>query len=328
MPKSANTHSGTALATIEATSPGRNSLACRAYAICFDVSSHCTQLVGCHIPNFFSRIAGRSPRNFAARRKLLAMVSATVSTAGPAIFAPSSSRPPRTLLALPRREAYSTPSLLLFPAPLTPGSSFLCPKVKFLNVLGMHQAVAAVVHDHPADFQNVTVVRGFKRDLGILLHQQDRHALFFVDAPDDREDFLHQNWREPERRLVQQQQCRPIHQCAADRQHLLFAAGELSGGLVDPFPQARKIAVHPFEILGDGLAIPARISAHHQVLAHAEKRKYLASLGHMTYAEPHDLVGFHSLDRLSQKLDRALLRIENSGNGLEHRCLAGAVGPE
>jgi hypothetical protein len=37
------------------------------------------------MPNFFSRIAGLSPRVSTAHTKLLAIVSATVSTAGPAI---------------------------------------------------------------------------------------------------------------------------------------------------------------------------------------------------------------------------------------------------
>jgi hypothetical protein len=37
------------------------------------------------MPNFFSRIAGLSPRVSAARKKLFAIVSATVSTAGRAM---------------------------------------------------------------------------------------------------------------------------------------------------------------------------------------------------------------------------------------------------
>ena len=74
---------------IEATSPGRKPIACRPKAISFEICSHCRQLVGCQMPNFFSRIAGLSPRVSAARRKLLAIVSATVSTAGPAMLVPS-----------------------------------------------------------------------------------------------------------------------------------------------------------------------------------------------------------------------------------------------
>ena len=60
----------------------------------FDICSHCRQLVGCQMPNFFSRIAGRSPRVSTASRKLFAIVSATVSTAGPAMLVLSLSGPP------------------------------------------------------------------------------------------------------------------------------------------------------------------------------------------------------------------------------------------
>src|SRR4029077_6058926 len=97
---------------------------------------------------------------------------------------------------------------------------------------------------------------------------------------------------------------------------------------IDALLQPWKIAVDPLEIVGDAVAILARIGPHHQVLAHREKRKYLAPLRHVAETKPHDLVGFHALDRFAQKFDRALLRIENAGNGFQARGLAGAVGAE
>src|ERR1700754_2364989 len=167
------------------------------------------------MPNFFSRIAGRSPRISAASRKLFAIVSATVSTAGLAMPAPPSPGPLRTPAltaslfpeAAPALNAksFSTPSFLLLPAPIAPRARFLGAEIEFLNVLGMHQPVAGVVHDHPADFQNIAVMRRLQRDLGVLLDQQDRHALLFVDAADDGEDLLHQDRRQAERGLVEQQ---------------------------------------------------------------------------------------------------------------------------
>src|SRR5512139_1082928 len=141
------------------------------------------------MPNFFSRIAGLSPRVCAASRKLFAIVSATVSTAGLAMPVPSLSLPWASSRCRPFRRSivreaspYLTPRFLLFPAPFAPGARFLGPKVKFLDVLGMHQAVAGIVHDDAPDLQYVAVVRGFQRHLGILLDEQDRHALLFVDA--------------------------------------------------------------------------------------------------------------------------------------------------
>src|SRR3954469_16938646 len=155
------------------------------------------------MPNVFSRIAGLSPRNSAARKKLFAIVSATVSTAGRAMRVSSLSLSP-PLPALPAIyvrgwQTYLTPSFLLFPAPLAAGTCFLGTKVEFLDVLGMHQAVAAVVHDDTADLQHIAVMRGLQRHLGILLDQQDRHALLLVDSADDGENLFHQDRREAER---------------------------------------------------------------------------------------------------------------------------------
>src|ERR1700704_4179786 len=119
---------------IEATLPGRKPTACRPYAISFEICSHCRQLVGCQTPNFFSRIAGRSPRVSTARKKLLAIVSATVSTAGPAIYSlpPSLIGPaPDAGFAglFPTQAGILAPSLLLFPAPFAPRACFLCAQV-------------------------------------------------------------------------------------------------------------------------------------------------------------------------------------------------------
>src|ERR1700733_6392331 len=139
----------------------------------FDICSHCRQLVGCQIPNVFSRIAGLSPRVATASRKLFAIVSATVSTAGLAMLVSPSPHPPwmpaLTASLVSDAELYSTPSFLLFPAPFAPGAGFLGAEIELLDVLRMHQSVAGIVHDHPADFQHIAIMRGFQRDLGVLL---------------------------------------------------------------------------------------------------------------------------------------------------------------
>src|SRR5882724_1134657 len=240
------------------------------------------------MPSRFSRIAGRSPRVSTASTKLFAIVSATVSTAGPAMLIPPSPAPPRmpALTASPfsKADPYSTPSFLLFSAPFASRARFLGPEIEFLDVLGVHQPLATVIHDDPADLQNITIMRRLQCNLGILLDQQDRHAMLFIDTPDDGENLLHQDRRQPQRRLIEQQQCRPVHQCTPDRQHLLLTARELPGRLVEPLLQPRKISADPLQVLSHRLAIAARISPHHQVLAHGEERKHLAPLRHVAQA--------------------------------------------
>src|SRR3981081_4747729 len=102
------------------------------------------------MPNCFSRIAGPSARVSTARRKLPAIVSAAVSTAGPAIPVPPSPCPALDAgfwqpVFFPRRKPYSTPSLLLFPAPFAARARFLGAEIEFLDILGLHQPLAIVV---------------------------------------------------------------------------------------------------------------------------------------------------------------------------------------
>src|SRR5271167_719023 len=208
MPISANTHSGTALAMMEATSPRRKPTASSAYAISLEICSHSRQLVGCQIPNFFSRIAGLSPRVWTASKKLFAIVSATVSTADPAMpgsllcLARFGAPALTTGLIFCRSGAYLTPRFLLFPAPFTPRAGFLGAEIELLDILGMHQPLTCVVHDHPADFKHITIVRGLKCDFRILLDQKNRHALLFVDPPDNGKNLLHQYRRQAKRGFI------------------------------------------------------------------------------------------------------------------------------
>src|SRR5689334_14463383 len=134
----------------------------------FEIASHSRQVVGCQMPNFFSRIAGLSPRVSTASTKLFAIVSATVSTAGPAMPVPSPHVSHTSCLVcqlepvLFEAGAILAPRLLLFPAPFAAGAGLLGAKVKLLDVLGMHQTVASVVHHDAADLQHIAVMRGFQ----------------------------------------------------------------------------------------------------------------------------------------------------------------------
>src|SRR4028119_2190346 len=63
-------------------------------------------------------------------------------------------------------------------------------------------------NDDPPGFQQVGAVGEIEGEARVLLHQQDAHALLLPDAAHDGEDLLHDEGREAERGLVQQQQPR------------------------------------------------------------------------------------------------------------------------
>jgi hypothetical protein len=60
----------------------------------------------------------------------------------------------------------------------------------------------------------------------------------------------------------------PRHQRAADRQHLLFAAGQRLGALLQPLLQAREQLEHEFQwFLAVALAAK-KVTAEPQIVAH------------------------------------------------------------
>ena len=93
-----------------------------------------------------------------------------------------------------------------------------------------------------ARFEHVTVVRHLQRGARILLDQQNRHARR-TQRRDDAEDLAHDQRRETQRRLVEQQQLRLAHQRPSHRQHLPLAAGQRARELVAPLGQARETLV-------------------------------------------------------------------------------------
>ena len=66
-----------------------------------------------------------------------------------------------------------------------------------------------------------------------------------VDLADHLADLADHLRRQPERGLVEQQQLRAGHQPAADREHLLLAAGQQPGALVAPVGQDGEQVVDP-----------------------------------------------------------------------------------
>ena len=93
----------------------------------------------------------------------------------------------------------------------------------------------------------------------------------------------------PFRRLVHQQHARIAHQRAADRQHLLLAAGQMRGDLLVPLMQTRKHGEHrvrgPRRVLAAGIRL-AR--GDHQVLAHGQALEDAAALRHQRHAARRD----------------------------------------
>src|SRR5687767_5655823 len=114
--------------------------------------------------------------------------------------------------------------------------------------------------------------------------------------------MLDDDRREPERGLVDEQQARIRHQPAADRQHLLFAAGQIGSGLRAPLLEDRE---HPIHALDRPWPAAAAKGADLEIFLDRQTWEDLPALGNHGDAEVEQRVRRSSADGLPEKLDGA-----------------------
>src|SRR5207245_6222419 len=162
---------------------------------------------------------------------------------------------------------------------------------------------------------------------GVLLHEQDTHALLPVDGAHDAEDVADDERRQPQRRLVEQEQPWPQHERARDGQHLLLAAGERAARLLLALGEHWEVAVHALEVLRDTAAPAPRVGAQAQVLLDGEVHERAAPLGRVADAEPHQVFRRAPVDALPREADLAR-RADHAAHRAQRRRLARAVGAQ
>ncbi len=158
----------------------------------------------------------------------------------------------------------------------------------------------------------------------MLVDDEDRLAL----GLEPREAFpdlgAHQR-REPLRRLVEDEQLRIGHQRAADRQHLLLAAGELIAHVALALGKLRKEIEHARKRPARAVA---RSSSRDQVFGDGERRKDLPSLRHQAEPRLRDPVGRQSDERAALEHDAAAKHRQQAHDGVDRRGLTHAVAPQ
>src|SRR5271165_466402 len=181
------------------------------------------------------------------------------------------------------------------------------------------QADAAVLDD-------ISAIRGLQRDEHVLFDEHDGHAVA-AQRSEHGQQLLDDDGRQTERQLVDQQQLRTGHQAAADRAHLLLAAGERARELFGALAQSRKLRVHALDV-GSDLVIAAVEGAHEKIVVHRESAEQAAALRHVADARGDDALGSPPGDVHAVEDDRAARRREQAGDRGEQRALPRAVGPD
>ena len=181
--------------------------------------------------------------------------------------------------------------------------------------------------DDAALLQHVGPVREVECHGHILLHQQHGDAAR-VDVADDAEHFPHDRRREAEGRLVEQQQPRLRHQRTADREHLLLAAGERAGRLLELLAQHREEVEHLLQRLRAARLRGAAEAAELQVLLHRHFGKEPAAFGHEGDAGLAVAMRRQARDVGAVDVQAAARDPVQSGKRVDERALAGAVRAE
>ena len=88
------------------------------------------------------------------------------------------------------------------------------------------------------------LVAELAREVEILLDQHDRHLAEVAQIGDRAPDILDDRGLDAFGRLVEQQEPRPHHQRAADRELLLLAAGEIAAAPAQHVVQHREQREH------------------------------------------------------------------------------------
>src|SRR5438477_1000657 len=116
---------------------------------------------------------------------------------------------------------------------LSASTAALSPKVLVQLVhAGGQRRVGNHVH-HPAVLHDVVTVGHGRREVEVLLDQQDGEALL-LEAGDGAADLLDDDGRQPLGRLVEQEEAGAGAKDAPDGQHLLLAARELGALAAQP----------------------------------------------------------------------------------------------
>src|SRR5258705_10811893 len=181
------------------------------------------------------------------------------------------------------------------------------------HLLSVTERRTPIAEDHASGLQDVRTVGDVERHVRVLLDEEHGRTCG-ADLADDTEDLLDQHRREAKGWLVEQEQAWPGHEGPSDSEHLLLAAAEGSGPLLQPLVQAREVLEHARRILARGAEIASRVPAEQQILAHGELGEDLPAFGHLDDPRSHYAVGAPAIDARTVELDRAARRPEGPGD--------------
>src|SRR5579884_2734345 len=206
-------------------------------------------------------------------------------------------------------------------------------EIELLDVLMIPKTGPIACKHDTAVLHHVSIVGDFKGDGGALLDEQNRDTEFIAESKQALRQLLRHARSKPERELVDQQEARSAHQCARNRQHLAFAAGQKAATSCAQLRQAREEMKSLFlkpSALGD---TDGTRHGRSKVLCHRQIRKNLLAFGNKHDTSARVLKRRCILDASTVKSDRPLGNLgvvdaKKSRNGAQRGGLSRAVRAE
>src|ERR671916_854271 len=102
-----------------------------------------------------------------------------------------------------------------------------------------------------------------------------------MDHPDDLENLLHKQRRQPKAWLVEHDQFRLRHKRATDHKHLLLSTRERTSVLPRPFLQAREHLINAIKPPAGLALVLLQPGSEDKIFFHAHRREDLATFRHL-----------------------------------------------
>jgi hypothetical protein len=138
-------------------------------------------------------------------------------------------------------------------------------------------------------------------------------------------EAAHDDRGQPERHLVQEDQVRVGHECAADGHGLLFTTRERRRGSLQQAPEHRE---HPDDLVDRPPSRTAAVSPDHEVLLDRQAREEAPAFGHQAHAAADPLVGGDAGQVEPLVADGSAPHPDLSHHRPQQRRLAGPVGAD
>src|SRR5215813_4563615 len=198
------------------------------------------------------------------------------------------------------------------------------PKISATDARILKKFAGGAALDDSTRLEDVAAVGVLESDLHILFKQKDGDSLF-INCRHQVEKTVDHDRSQSERKLVDRKQPGFAHQAATDRAHLLLAAGEKTGRLIEPLLEPGQRLQNPVELGLDRRFVPPQVGSLHKIVFDRQAGEQSSTLRDVDDSGADHLIGAGVRQVDAIEADLAGPRLDELRKGPKQRRLACAV---